>query len=123
MELDQAQAAEVAGVMAGYSVVCIIIAVIVIVALWKIFTKAGEAGWKAIIPFLNLYVLFKITWGNGWFFLLTFIPLVNFVVCIMTYWKLAKAFGFGVGMFLLILFFPYIALPVIGFGKSQYVGA
>ncbi len=122
MELDQAQAAELSGVFAGYSVVCLIIAVIVIVAMWKLFTKAGEAGWKSIIPFLNLYVLFKITFGNGWFFLLTFVPIVNIVIGFMLYWKLSKAFGCGVGMFLLILFFPYIGLPVLGFGKASYIG-
>ena len=36
--------------------------VLTIIARWKIFTKAGEAGWKSIIPIYNNYVLFKITW-------------------------------------------------------------
>lgn len=31
--------------------------VIMIVALWKIFTKAGEKGWKSLIPLYNGYVL------------------------------------------------------------------
>ena len=43
------------------SVVYLAIAVLGIVAMWKIFEKAGEPGWAAIIPFYNLYVLFKIT--------------------------------------------------------------
>ena len=36
-----------------------------IVANWKIFTKAGQAGWASIIPFYNKYIEFKIYWGNG----------------------------------------------------------
>lgn len=26
-----------------------------VVAYWKIFEKAGEPGWKAIVPFYNTY--------------------------------------------------------------------
>jgi hypothetical protein len=34
------------------------------IADWKIFTKAGEAGWKSIIPIYNEYVEWKISWSN-----------------------------------------------------------
>ena len=40
--------------------VSLIVAVLVIVALWKVFTKAGEAGWKCLIPIYNAYIMFKI---------------------------------------------------------------
>ena len=59
----------------GMTFLSLAIAVLGIIAMWKIFEKAGEPGWAAIIPFYNLYVLFKITWGNGWKFLLLLIPL------------------------------------------------
>ena len=29
-------------------------------ALWRIFTKSGEAGWKSLIPVYSHYILFKI---------------------------------------------------------------
>ncbi len=103
-------------------VISLVIYVLLVVAMWKIFTKAGEAGWKSIIPFLNLYVLFKISWGNGWLFLLTLIPVVGLVVYIIMSWKLVKAFGYGVGMFLVELFFPNIATLILGFGSSTYSG-
>lgn len=32
----------------------------ILVGLWLVFKKAGERGWKAIIPFCNMYTLFKI---------------------------------------------------------------
>ena len=54
-----------AGTMIAYIVIGVICAVVGIIALWKIFTKAGEAGWKSIIPILNIYTYVKIADGNG----------------------------------------------------------
>ena len=31
--------------------------VVIIVAMWKVFEKAGQPGWAAIVPFYNMYVL------------------------------------------------------------------
>ena len=42
-------------------------AVIAIIAWWKLFEKAGEKGWKAIIPVYNTYILFKICGIKNWF--------------------------------------------------------
>lgn len=49
-----------------------VITVLTIIAFWKIFQKAGEKGWKAIIPFYNQYTEFKIFWTTKWFWI-TFI--------------------------------------------------
>jgi hypothetical protein len=38
--------------------------ILVIIARWKIFTKAGEAGWKSIIPIYSDYVQWRIAWKN-----------------------------------------------------------
>lgn len=106
----------------GASLLGIAVAVLSIVALWKIFEKAGEPGWAAIIPFYNLYVLFKITWGSGWKFLLLLIPIANLVIAIITMVKLAKAFGksggFAVGLIFLSVIFYYI----LAFDSSTYIG-
>ncbi|MCH5210550.1 MAG: hypothetical protein J1F01_06245 [Oscillospiraceae bacterium] len=51
------------------SIVSLIIWVLTIIAEWKIFTKAGEKGWKAIIPIYSGYILFKIVWKTKWFWL------------------------------------------------------
>ena len=51
----------------AYGVFALAICVLSIVALWKIFVKAGEKGWKAIIPFYNVYILFKISWETKYF--------------------------------------------------------
>ena len=59
-------------------IVCVVILVIVTVAEWRIFKKAGQPGWAAMIPFYNDYINYKIFWGNGFLFLLS---LVLSVLC------------------------------------------
>lgn len=34
---------------------------------WFIFQKAGEKGWKALIPFYGKYTLFKLFWNTNMF--------------------------------------------------------
>ncbi|MFZ1483815.1 MAG: DUF5684 domain-containing protein [Candidatus Saccharimonadales bacterium] len=96
---------------------------LMIVSMWKIFEKAGEEGWKAIVPFYNSYTLFRIAGRNGWGFLLALIPIVNVVVAVMISLDLAKHFGkssaFGiVGLFL----FSVVGFPMLAFGDAEYVG-
>jgi hypothetical protein len=111
--------------------VIIYIAVIVfeIAALWKVFVKAGQPGWAAIIPIYNLYILLKVIGRPGWWirlFLLAIIPFVGWIAVlvlgIIIAIDLAKSFakssGFAVGLFLL----NFIFVPILGFGESQYVG-
>ena len=104
-----------------WAVWCIIF-LIVIIAWWKIFEKAGQPGWKAIIPIYNLYILLKIVGKPGWWLLLIFIPLINLVFIIWTYNMLSKSFGkdeaFTVGLVLL----GFIFFPVLGFGSAKYLG-
>ena len=106
-----------------YCVISIIIWILTIVAEWKIFTKAGKPGWASLIPFYNLYVLFKISGFNGWMFLLLLIPFVDIVVIILLYYRLSKAFGKGVGYTLGLLFLNTIFTLILGLGSSKYVGA
>ena len=40
-----------------------------IIAYWRIFVKAGEAGWKAIIPFYNAYTALKLFWKTSIFWI------------------------------------------------------
>lgn len=100
----------------------LVFAILIIISLWKIFQKAGESGWKSIIPIYNVYILYKITWGSGWFFLLSIIPFVGFIMYIMTSYKLAKVFGKGFGYTLGLIFFPYVFQMILAFGKSEYQG-
>lgn len=104
------------------SFVSFALAVLLLVAIWRIFSKAGEAGWKVLIPFYNMYTEYKIFWGKGWFFLLSFVPVVNIVVSIMLMHKMSKSFGHGVGFTLGLIFLPYVFYPILAFGSDQYSG-
>lgn len=119
---DAAYAAAASGVSAVYAILSLAISVLTLVAMWKLFVKAGKAGWKCLIPFYNTYCLYDIAWGNGWLFLLMFVPCVNVVVGIMMLFKLAKAFGQGTGFGFGLLFLNTIFILILGFGSAEYVG-
>jgi hypothetical protein len=119
---DAAYAAAASGVSAVYVILSLAISVLTLVAMWKLFVKAGRAGWKCLIPFYNTYCLYDIAWGNGWLFLLMFVPCVNVVVGIMMLFKLAKAFGQGTGFGFGLLFLNTIFILILGFGSAEYVG-
>ena len=59
-------------------IVWIVILILSIMANCMIFQKAGQPGWKAIIPFYNSYIYAKIATDAGWMFLLQFISLYWF---------------------------------------------
>lgn len=121
--LDQANQGAL-GVLAGsYGLVGIIVAIIVIASLWKIFSKAGQPGWAAIIPVYNYYVMLQVAGRPGWWLILLFVPLVNIVVALIVTYDLAKAFGKGFGFFLGMLFLGFIFYPILAFGSATYQGA
>lgn len=110
------------GIGIGFIVIILAVVVFLIAAMWKIFEKAGQPGWAAIVPIYNLYVLLKIVGKPGWWLILFLIPIVNYVFIIWTYNMLSKSFGkeegFTVGLVLLgIVFFP-----ILGFGDARYLG-
>lgn len=96
---------------------------IVIVSMWKVFKKAGQPGWAALIPIYNTYIVIKIADKPVWWLLLLFIPYVNIVFLFLIVVGVAKAFGksgvFGVFM---LGFFGFIGYPMLAFGDAQYQG-
>ncbi len=118
--MNDAGAGAAAGIGLMGSLVYLAVFVVYIVALVKIFQKAGREWWEAIIPIYSTYVMIKIAGRPGWWFLLFFIPFVNLVVWIVVLNDLSKAFGHGVGFTLGLIFFSIIFLLILGFGSSQY---
>lgn len=98
------------------------ISLVVIIALWKVFTKAGQPGWAAIVPIYNCIVLTKIVGKPMWVAILLILPCTAFIGWIIAALALAKCFGKGTGFAIgLILFAPLFLLP-LGFGSAQYQG-
>lgn len=104
------------------TIIGLLIALVVIVAMWKVFTKAGQPGWASIIPIYNLYIWCKIVGRPWWWILLMLIPFVNFIVAIILCIDLAKSFGKGVGFGIGLALLGIIFFPILGFGSAQYQG-
>ena len=122
-----AMAGAFAGIAMVVSVVALIVGVLTIIASWKIFTKAGQKGWKCLIPIYNNVILFRIAGLSPWLILVYFasiIPVVGWIavlgVTIYLMHNLSKAFGkdgaFTVGLVLLNTIF----MMILGFGKAEY---
>lgn len=148
---DEERAAAAAGLLAifaGFGLIAWIIAfvwwLIKTIALWKAFTKAGEAWWKAIIPIYHTYIEYKLAGMKNWFWyglliafiiwiIAAFIPdqqqlLTNiacaivWIIYIVVTFKFARKFGWGVFTSILFVLFYPICILILGFGSSKYEG-
>jgi hypothetical protein len=95
---------------------------LVVASMWRLFSKAGEAGWKSLVPFLGAFVYLKITGRPAWWFLLLLIPVINIIPGIVTCFDLARVFGKGPGFGFGILMLGPIFIPLLAFGSARYVG-
>lgn len=145
---------ELSGVSSTVLTVSLIVAgvfaVLSAVATWRIFTKAGEAGWKSLIPVYNIYIMFKISWSSKSFWNVVLFAVISgideyflataeegvlktmlmiaaplaliyaYIVLIKMNIKLSRTFGHGVWFGLGLYFFPLPFQYILGFGKSKY---
>jgi hypothetical protein len=105
------------------TLVSLAVIILVIASLWKVFTKAGQPGWAALVPIFNAYVLCKVAGKPGWWVLLMLIPCVNLIIALLVALGVAEQFrkgaGFGIGLF----FLPFIFYPILAWGDAQYGGS
>lgn len=126
-----------------YTGVMLLFLAVQIVSYWKIFEKAGERGWKAIIPVYADYILYKIAWDVKPFWILMGAAVVNTLLCripivggiigfiigilaviieVACYVKLSKAYGHGKGFAVGLIFLSPIFMLILAFEKSEYLG-
>lgn len=105
-------------------VVLIVLAVsiLMIIAMWRIFTKAGKPGWASLVPIYNMVVMMQIVGRPEWQVVLMFLPFAHIYISIVLPLDLAKSFGKTTGFGVLMIFFPAIMNPILAFGSSRYVG-
>jgi len=118
-----AAAVLIGGFMCCFSVVWLGLLILVIGGLWKIFTKAGQPGWAAIVPFYNAYILCLIAGKPAWWLILFFIPIANIVVSIIVWVEVAKRFGKGIGYVIGLILLPFVFVPMLGWGSAKYNAA
>ncbi len=131
-----------------YSVISIAWYILMMIGLYKMFTKAGVAGWKAIVPIYNFYILFQISWKKSMFWILAlmviggsffytlsittmnvmfmylawlFVIIAAVMKAVLAY-NVSLAYGHGLGYFLGLYLFDSIFIMILGFGSSRYVG-
>ena len=141
----------VAGLFAGFGIAGIVVAIVwcilVIVAMWRIFTKAWEKWWKSLIPIYNLYIMYKIVGMKNWFWYTLIVAFVcgliagflweesaaagyvtmagslfSGIVAIVATFKLPRKFGWGVFTSILYVLFTGICILILGFGNFKYQG-
>ena len=125
---------------------------LVAAARWRMFTKMGEKGWKAFVPFYGLYIMYAKCWSTkaAWNCIMGIFVSALFefgafktddeiatILCsigelmvavyilylsVRINFRVAKAFGYGAGFGFGLWLFPYIFTFIIGFGKSEYIG-
>lgn len=99
-----------------------ILLIVFIAGAWKMYEKAGQSGWKVLIPIYNVVILCRICGVSAWWTLAFLIPYVNFAATIYLSYRLGKAFGKGGGFVFGLVLLPVVFQPILGFGKSVYQG-
>lgn len=94
--------------------------IVVLAGFWKTFEKAGEPGWAAIVPIYNIYVLVKISGNRWWWFILLFVPVINFLATIKISIDIAGKFNRGALFGLGLAFLSFVFYLILGFGDYQY---
>ena len=97
-------------------------AVFTMICMWKIFTKAGKKGWASLIPVYNIIVMLEIAELPMWYLALFLVPFANIYAMFKIYIEIAHKFGkstgFGVGM----VFLNIVFIPMLAFDKAEYKG-
>lgn len=154
MDYSTAGAGVAGGLIAGimmFIVVLIIISLVIellkLIGTWKMLTKAGESGWKSLIPFYNQWTLCKVAGISPyWVLEIIVVSMINTVLngilgsnvisgilSLIVYantiyfWvilsiSLAKSFGKDTGFGVATVFFSFITYPMMGMGSATYVG-
>jgi hypothetical protein len=95
----------------------------VVIAHWKLYSKASQPGWAVLVPIYNLIVLCDIAKQPRWYTIMMFLPIVNIVFYIFMMSGLSKQFGKDNGFTVGLVFLSFIFIPILAFGNARYQGA
>ncbi|MEI6887795.1 MAG: signal peptidase I [Bacteroidota bacterium] len=103
-----------------YLILSILFSAAFVAGLWGIFVKAGEAGWKILIPFYNLWIWLKIIKKPWWWFIFLIIPFINVFVILLMIVEILKCFKkYGLLEQALGVLFPFVYLPYLAWSPSE----
>jgi hypothetical protein len=114
---------------AAFFIPLLVFWVVSIVAMWKLFVKAGQPGWAAIVPIYNLVVLLQVAGMPLWWLavlVLAFVPLVGFIAAlafnIMVGMNVGRKFGKSDAWGIVLNGIFGIGYLILGFGSAKYQG-
>ncbi|UOQ58701.1 DUF5684 domain-containing protein [Leucobacter allii] len=118
---DITQQADILALTQSYGIFGVVWYVIVAIALWRVFSKAGYPGILAIIPIVNVFILVKVAGYSAWMTLWYLVPIANIVFSIFVALRLGGRFGKGGAFsFFLLWLFSVIGYLILGFGGARY---
>lgn len=121
LQNDTTNNAAAGGAIGVLVIIYLAIFVVFLVGYWKVFTKLGLPGWMGIIPFVNIYMLFKARGKHEpvvWL-ILSLIPCINIVAAWMLANDTAELFGKELGWKIFLFLIPGISHLVLGFGGAD----
>ncbi len=121
-----------------------------VIALWRVFAKAGERGFASLIPYYSDYVIYKLSWDRQAFLNFILYEILSLIlgcladvlpdviglalgICSMIAGmtalvyeirvsvKLASSFGKGASFGWGIVLLPAVFLSILGFGEAKYI--
>lgn len=142
--------AQIGSLLTTVAIPSIVWGILQIIASWMVFKKAGEPGWKCLIPIYNAYIMYKIADKKHYFWIMLLISIlagaltviinilaflalpaavlaivlmiIAIVLNIIVYYNLSVNFGHGAGFALGLIFLGPIFMMILAFGSSVYKG-
>ncbi|MDP1624091.1 MAG: signal peptidase I [Bacteroidales bacterium] len=103
-----------------YMIVTIIFFILSIAGMWGIFEKAGEKGWKILIPFYNWYIWLLIIKKPLWWYIFLLVPFINVFVILLMIVEILKCFRkHGLLDQAMGVLFPFGYLPYLAFSSRE----
>lgn len=112
--------------------VSFVLGIVTLVAMWRVFSKAGYSGWYTLVPVYNTVIFLRVAKRSPWLVFLTLVPYISLVfsrgVDYSSLWYSTSYISF---MYYLLYVIDCISLivPLIGgigiakaFGKNTVFG-
>ncbi len=115
----------VVGMVGGIIILVLGLALVglVLASFWRVFARAGQPGWAALVPIYNTITLLRVAGKPGWWILLLLVPGLNLIPLISVPFGVAKRFDKSTGFALGLLLLPLLFYPILAFGKPRSGGA
>lgn len=113
------------GFMAAVSIIFVTSMAFLVFQLWltyRLFQKAGQAGWKALIPIYNMVVLVRLGGFSGWWVAANLVPflgqIVFSVILILVVYNITLNFNKPLWYIIIFFLFQIVWYMLIVFDKT-----